>query len=96
VVPGEKGQYGYVRLIEEKGKKTKKTPKHGVPISLDLHAASAPPQSASIVVNGTPGTATQPSQEESLEGSEWAIRIGGSSSCVEQEEDFVSGGYIGE
>ena len=40
VIPGEKGQYGYVRLSEEKGKKTKKMPKHDTCIRLDLHSAS--------------------------------------------------------
>lgn len=76
MIPGEKGQYGYVRLIEEKGKKAKKTPKHSTPISLDLHSLSAPPQSTSTVVGGAPRITTISSLEESQEGSEWAIKIG--------------------
>ena len=73
VVPGEKGQYGYVRLVEERGKKPKKAPKQGTPAPLDLHGMSTPPQSTSIVVGNTSRTVML---EESQEGSDWAIRIG--------------------
>ena len=73
VVPGEKGQYGYVRLVEERGKKPKKAQKQGTPAPFDLHNASIPAQSAPIMVGGTSSTVTL---EESQEGSEWAIRIG--------------------
>lgn len=103
VIPGEKGQYGYVRLVEDRGKKPKKASKPGTPILLDLHGASgstyssvqtsasaagelmysslttaysAPPQSASIMIDNASRTATLTSLQESQEGSEWAIRIG--------------------
>jgi len=54
VIPGEKGQYGYVRLIEERGKKTKKTPKND---PLDLHGASA---SASTFIQTSTSAAGEP------------------------------------
>lgn len=88
MLPGGKGQYGYVRLIEEKGKKVRKTPKQEGPVPLDLHNASG---STSSVRNSapTPGNSiqlvpvatgsAQPQSaplEELQEASEWAIRIG--------------------
>lgn len=91
VLPGEKGQYGYVRFIEEKGKKTKRSPKQEGPVPLVLHSASssapsarnpAPPSSNSIhPVPAAKGSAQPQSAllEESQEGSEWAIRIGDAS-----------------
>jgi len=98
VIPGEKGQYGYVRLIEEKGKKAKKIPKHSTPISLDLHSLSAPPQSTSTVVGGTPRITMISSLEESQEGSDWAIRIGdappptwGKKRALSQEDTLEGG-----
>ena len=89
MVPGEKGQYGYVRLIEETGKKPKKTPKHhgasasaSTPIHTSTSAAGEAmypdstrmyPQSAPIMVGDASRAAIL---DESQEGSEWAIRIG--------------------
>lgn len=59
VIPGEKGQYGYVRLIEEKGKKVKKTLKQSSPIPLNLHGESG---SASSIRNSVsaPGDTAHP------------------------------------
>lgn len=58
-MPGEKGQYGYVRLIEEKGRKIKKQPKQDSPPPLDLFGASG---STSSVRNPapTPGNLVYP------------------------------------
>jgi len=79
VVPGEKGQYGYVRLVEERGKKPRKALKQGTPTPFDLHSASIPAQStpSTIYTQSTVGgTSRSVTLEESQEGSEWAIRIG--------------------
>ena len=89
MILGEKGQYGYVRVIEETGKKTKKTPKHHgaaasapTPVQTSTSAAGGSvypsstrmyPQSAPIMVGAASRAAIL---EESQEGSEWAIRIG--------------------
>ena len=78
MIPGEKGQYGYVRLVEEKGKKAKKTPKQSTPIPLNLHSASIPSQSGSTVVGDASHTAMLSLLEESQDGGEWTIRIGDS------------------
>ena len=87
VLPGEKGQYGYVRLIEEKGKKVKKLPKQEGPVPLDFHSVSSP---MPPVRDSAPGNSMYPTPlatgpsfvqtqsalpEESREGGEWAIRI---------------------
>ena len=79
VVPGEKGQYGYDRLVEERGKKPKKALKQGTPTPFDLHSTPIPAQStpSTICTQSTVGgTCRSVTLEESQEGSEWAIRIG--------------------
>jgi hypothetical protein len=52
VVPGEKGQYGYVRFVEEKAKKPKKPLKQDSPVPLDLCGASG--STSSSVRNSAP------------------------------------------
>jgi hypothetical protein len=91
VLPGEKGQYGYVRFIEEKGKKSKRQPKQEGPVPLNLHSVSsstlsirnpAPaPDNSMSLVPAAKGFAQPQSAllEESQEGSGWAIRIGDAS-----------------
>ena len=91
VLPGEKGQYGYVRFTEEKGKRIKRSPKQEGPVPLDLHSVSgstsamrnsAPaPNNATYPVPAAKNSAQPHSAllEESQEGSEWAIKIGDAS-----------------
>ena len=52
VIPGGKGQYGYVRFVEEKGKKAKKIPNQDSPVPLDLCGASG--STPSSVRNSAP------------------------------------------